>query len=128
MRLVKFPLFNNVLAVDGFQKEFERTVKETKTDGRYHRWLRRKLSVLDASSYRALDDRDFECLQNTNPKLYAIRYPHSILNPRVIYAYIDNGKACLLCAFKETSKNKNSDYRTAIVHATNLLNEVQNMI
>ena len=102
-------------------EEFDETLNETKVDGRYHSWLRRKLNVLDASGFKALSDRDFELLEDTAPKLYAIRYPNSPKNPRVIYAYVDDGVVYLLHTFKETSKKTGSDYRSAIKVATNRL-------
>ena len=77
-------------------EEFDETLNETKTNGRYHSWLRRKLNVLDASGFRALSDRDFVSLEDTNPKLYAIRYPKSPKNPRIVYAYVDDGMVYLL--------------------------------
>lgn len=103
--------------------EFDEVVNETKATGRYHSWLRRKLNVLDAVGY-LISDRDFEPL-NTNPRLYAIRYPKSPKNPRVIFAYINNGKVCLLHTFKESSKQSGSDYRSAIKVATNRLKSLE---
>lgn len=124
LQVSKFERFNRIYAVEGFAEEFEKVVSEKRTDGRYHSWLRRKLFVLDDSGYFALSDRDFEPLENSNPKMYAIRYPKSPKNPRVIYAYVDNGKIYLLHTFKETSKKTGSDYRSAIKIAENRLKSI----
>lgn len=124
MGIVKFESYNNIYAVEGFQEEFQATVHEKKPTGRYHSWLRRKLAVLDYSGFSALSDRDFEQLEDCDPKLYAIRYPHSPINPRVIYAYVDNGEVYLLHTFKESSKKSGSDYRSAIKVAQNRLKSI----
>ena len=126
MRLFKLDTYNKIYAVEGFTEEFDETLNETAVDGRYHRWLRRKLNVLDASGFRVLSDRDFEPLEDTDPKLYAIRYPKSPKNPRVVYAYVDDGVVYLLHTFKETSKKTGSDYRSAIIIATNRLEYIEN--
>ena len=123
MRLYKLDTYNKIYAVEDFMNEFDEVVSEKNATGRYHSWLRRKLSVLDASGY-LISDRDFEPL-DTNPRLYAIRYPKSPKNPRVIYAYIDHGKVCLLHTFKESSKQSGSDYRSAIKIATNRLKALE---
>lgn len=118
MNKKKFEDYNNIYAVEGFQEEFEKTLKEKNTDGRYHKWLRRKLAVLEESGYGGLMDRDFEKLEDTDPKLYAIRYPNSKKNPRVVYAYVDYGEVILLHTFQEKSKK---DYQSAITIATNMI-------
>ena len=116
MNKSKFEDYTNIYAVEGFQEEFEETLNEKDTNGRYHKWLRRKLAVLEESGYGGLTDRDFEKLEDTDPKLYAIRYPKSKKNPRVVYAYVDYGEVVLLHTFQEKSKN---DYQSAIRIATN---------
>ena len=118
---MQFEEYNRIYAVEGFGEEFEATLNESNKNGRYHKWLRRKLFVLDELKYGALSDRDFEHLEDTDPKLYAIRYPKSPKNPRVVYAYVDDGNVYLLYTFKETSKNTGSDYRSAIKIAQNRL-------
>lgn len=125
MRVLKLKGYTNVYMVEGFGEEFDQVVSEKKKDGRYHNWLRRKLSVLDASGYGALSDRDFEPLTDCDPKLYAIRYPKSPKNPRVVYVYVDSGKIYLLHTFKETSKSSGSDYRAGIKIATNRLKSIE---
>ena len=125
LQILKLDGFNRIYAVEGFAEEFDKVVSEKKNDGRYHNWLRRKLFVLDDSGYVALSDRDFEPLENSDPKMYAIRYPKSPKNPRVIYAYVDNGEVYLLHTFKETSKKTGSDYRSAIKIAENRLKSIK---
>lgn len=116
--------FQKIYAVEGFMEEFDKTVSETKPEGRYHSWLRRKLFILDAKSYRALSDRDFEPLEDCDPKLYAIRYPKSPKNPRVIYAYVTDGSVYLLHTFLEGSKKSGSDYRAGIKTAQSRLKQI----
>ena len=122
MRHSKLEGYRNIYAVDCFQEEFEDVLDETDTNGRYHQWLRRKLSVLDDNRHGLLMDRDFEKLESTDPKLFAIRYPKSKKNSRVIYVYVDSGGVVLLHTFKEKSKN---DYRSAIKTATNRLKSLE---
>jgi len=125
LRLFKLDTYNKIYAVEEFMEEFDETLNETKAEGRYHSWLRRKLNVLDTFGFKALSDRDFEPLEGTDPKLYAIRYPKSPKNPRVVYAYVDDGVVYLLHTFKETSKKSGSDYRSAIKVATNRLESIR---
>lgn len=124
MRLVKIESYNRIYAVGMFEQEFDNIVNEKNNNSRYHKWLRRKLDVLDIAGYKALSDRDFEPLKDTNPKLYSIRYPKSKKNPRVIYAYVDEEAVYLLHTFKETSKKSKSDYQNAIRIALNRLKSV----
>ena len=123
MDRIKLCSYEKIYTVKGFQEEFQKVLKETNPNGQYHKWLRRKLDVLDDRSYGALSDRDFEPLSGTDPKLYAIRYPRSPKNPRVVYVYIDDGMVCLLHTFMETSKKSGSDYQSAINIAQNRLKQ-----
>ena len=116
MGLLKVDGFNRIYQLEEFQEEFEDTVSETKTTGRYHEWLRTKLRQLDALGYQACKLRDFEPLTDTDPKLYSIRYPKSPKNTRVLYIYVEGSRVYLLHAFNEKSK---SDYANAIKTATN---------
>lgn len=111
MEIIKTENFNNIYEVEQFQKEFKKITKNAK---RYNNWLLNKLSVLDEKGMEALRMESFEPLSNTSPKLYSIRYPHSPINPRVIYVYIDGDEIYLLTAFKESSKGGNGDYNSAI--------------
>lgn len=78
------------------------------------KWLIVKLSILEKYGMKALQLEGFESLSGTDPKLYSIRYPHSKLNPRVIYVYANGTDIILLSAFKEGSKKGNSEYESAI--------------
>ena len=111
MELIKTEGFENIYQVDQFEKEFKKIAKK---DTRYYEWLFAKLSVLEKMGMKALKLESFEPLPSTNPKLYSIRYPHSPLNPRVIYIYVNGNEIHLLTAFKESSKKTNSDYESAI--------------
>lgn len=111
MDIVKNNMFSQIYEVDCFQKEFKEMSDEKfvfePPYPRYQKWLIGKLRVLEEFKEEAIKLRDFEYLEGTSPKLYSIRYPKSKLNPRVIYAYLDEGEILLLTAFKE--KNS-SDY------------------
>lgn len=122
LRLKKTSGYDNIYEVDCFQQEFEDVLKEKNNNGRYHKWLRRELSILDELGRRSLQFRDFEYIENTNPKLYAIRYPKSINNPRVIFIFKEGNMVILLNTFKESSKNK---YESAITIAENRLNNLE---
>lgn len=95
-------------------REFLDAVNETpKKPGRYHRWLLDSLIKLDSFKIEDLLKMNtrFEYLKETDPKLYAIRYPKSKKNPRVVYFYQDNNRVILLKPFLE---KKPSDYTHAI--------------
>ena len=111
LELLKTEGFNNIYEVEPFKKEFQKIAKR---DNRDYNWLIAKLRMLEKKGMDALKLESFEPLPNTNPKLYSIRYPHSPLNPRVIYVYINGNEIYLLTAFKESSKKTNSDYDSAI--------------
>ncbi|MBR6408428.1 MAG: hypothetical protein IKS19_07620 [Clostridia bacterium] len=121
MELLKVSGFEHIHQVDDFKKLFEQATSEKDADGRYHRWLRQKLFILDNLGMEALKLEGFEPLSDTDPKLFSIRYPHSRVNPRIIYIYADKSEIYLLYAFKESSKTANSDYRAAIKTASNRL-------
>lgn len=122
LELLKTEGFENVYEVDQFQKEF---AKITKKNRRYYDWLRAKLAMLEKKGMEALKMESFETLPYTNPKLYSIRYPHSRLNPRVIYVYANRNEIYLLTAFKESSKKGNSDYDSAIKVANDRLKYIE---
>lgn len=111
MEIKKVDGFTRIYQVDCFEKEFQKTTSEKRSDGRYHRWLRQRLFVLDDSNKNSLNPEIFEPLQSTDPKMFSIRYPHSKKNPRVIYIYVKDDEIYLLHAFKESKK---SDYDNAI--------------
>ena len=122
MELIKTEGFKNIYEVEQFQKEFKKIAKNNK---RYYKWLFLKLSALEKLGMKALNLENFEPLQHTNPKLYSIRYPHSPLNPRVIYIYANGNEIHLLTAFKESSKKSNSDYNFAIKLAQERLKYIE---
>lgn len=126
MEILKNSMFSQIYEVDCFQKEFVEMTKERLAVQppfpRYQKWLIGKLYVLDELKEDAIKLRDFEYLEGTMPKLYAIRYPKSKLNPRVIYACLDEGEILLLTVFKE--KNS-SDYNRHIKLAQRRMKELQ---
>ena len=121
MELEKTAGLQRTYQVDCFEKEFEKVTAEKNPNGRYHKWLRKELIKLEEFGVAALKFENFEPLPGTDPKLFSIRYPHSKINPRVIYVYINGGEIYLLTAFKEGSKNTNSDYAAAIKISQNRL-------
>jgi len=97
--------------------------KSTGEMNRYMKWLYTWLTVLDSEGMNALNLEQFEHLKGTgNPNLFAIRHPHSQINERYIYVYVDGESAILLTAFKEKSP---SDYLSAIVRAENIYAELE---
>ena len=54
--------------------------------------------------------------------LYAIRHPHSIMNERYLYVYMDDESAVLLTAFMEKDKK---DYNAAIKRAQNIYSKLE---
>lgn len=122
MELIKTEAFQNIYEIEQFKKEFEKIVKGNR---RYKNWLIAKLYMLDEKGMQVLNLESFEPLPYTNPKLYSIRYPHSPLNPRVIYVYANGKNIYLLTAFKESSKKRSSDYDSAIKVATERLKYIE---
>ncbi|GHS98584.1 hypothetical protein AGMMS50276_20650 [Synergistales bacterium] len=97
--------------------------KSTGDKQRYLRWLYTWLSVLDDCGMEALAFEQFEHLKNTdNPHLYAIRHPHSQINERYIYVYMDEESAILLTAFKEHDAR---DYEAAIARAARIYSKLE---
>ena len=124
MNVSNFDKFPGIFQVEGFQEEFDKAVSETKIDGRYHRWLRKKLCILKEQGTNALLLPGFEKLTTgkKEPNLYAIRYPKSKKNPRVTFFYFDGEEVCLLHTFLEKSK---SDYDSGIEISLNRLRKIQ---
>ncbi|HCT17392.1 MAG TPA: hypothetical protein DIW36_08480 [Ruminococcaceae bacterium] len=121
MELVKVEGFEHIYQIDRFEKEFTDIADG---DIRYKKWLIRSLEMLESMGMAALKLENFEMVSKDDPKIYSIRYPHSKLNPRVLYIYVDRDGACLLTAFKESSKNRSSDYEHAINRARGRLKYV----
>jgi len=116
--------FNRIYQAECFPSEFSDVFGKNKGEqARYLKWLYTWLVVLDREGMRALELSQFEHLQDTeNPRLYAIRHPHSKINERYIYIYEDGEAAILLTAFMEKSSN---DYKAAIIRAKNIIKELE---
>jgi len=113
----------NIYKVDSFDSDMDALFKNNKGDRkRFEVWLYTKLAILDSMGRDAILLEQFEDLVGTQPKLYAIRHPHSILNERYVYVYVDGEDVLLLTAFKEKSKR---DYDPAIQRAYNILNNLK---
>lgn len=121
MEIIKFKGYNNIYAVDSFYSEYQSLFGKSK--GSYDKYLKKlrfNLSILDKELKKAIQYQQFEQLENSN--LYSIRHV-SVLNPRVVYAYIDNdGKVILLSAFKEKSK---ADYDRGMSQAKQRLKQLE---
>ncbi len=124
MEILKTDGFENIYEVDRFQKEFREVTNDEK---RYSKWLIARLTELDLSGIEVIRMEAYEALK-TNPKLYVIRYPHSKLNLRIMFVFVNSNEILLLNAFKESSKKSNSDYLSAIAIAQKRLLYVKDCI
>jgi len=124
LKLQKLGGFSRIYQAECFPDEFSAMMGKNKGEqSRYLRWLYTWLAVLDREGMKALDLSQFEYLRDTaNPRLFAIRHPHSQINERYIYIYEDGESAILLTAFMEKSKH---DYDYAITRAKNILKELE---
>ena len=120
MNVYKLDKFEHIYAVDCFEKEFSKMTSERLVDEppypRFQKWLISKLNVLDKMGKNAIALEGFEDLGLYDPKLFSIRFPHSKLNPRVIYACFMDTEIILLTAFKE--ENAKGDYLKAMRKAS----------
>ncbi|MEG0473918.1 MAG: hypothetical protein RR588_16420 [Solibacillus sp.] len=124
MKLQKIVGFHRIYQAECFQDEFEMMIGKNKGESkRYLKWLYGWLTVPDEKGIDVLNLEQFEQLQNTNnPVLYAIRHPHSRINERYIYVYMDGESVVLLTAFKEKSA---ADYKNSISRATRIFSELE---
>ena len=121
-KIEKIHGLKHIYKVESFNDELDSLFKKNKgARQRFESWLYLQLSILDRMGMEALKLENFEKLK-TDPPLYAIRHPHSILNERYIYIYCDGEDVLLLSAFKEKST---SDYNPAIQRAHNLIKELE---
>jgi len=124
MKIEKVAGFQRIYQAESFPGDFEAMfVKNTGERKRYLLWLYTWLTILDQQGLNAVTLQQFEHLKNTtNPHLYSLRHPHSAINERYIYMYVDGEAAVLLTAFKE----KNSgDYISAIARAKRIYSELE---
>ena len=97
--------------------------KNTGEMRRYFKWLYAWLHILDTEGSDALSYEQFEHLKGTEkPHLYAIRHPHSVINERYLYIYIEDESAVLLTAFMEKDTK---DYSAAIKRAKSIFIELE---
>ena len=124
MKLEKVNGFHRIYQAESFPHDVEAMFKKSKGQRkRYLQWLYTWLIILDAQGRSALSLQQFEYLKNTNnPRLYALRHPHSQLNERYIFVYVDDEASILLTAFKEKDT---SDYKTAIARAKRIFSELE---
>ena len=124
MNIQKLAGFKRIYQAECFPNEvmsmFSKNIGEKK---RYLKWLYMWLSILDNEGMSVLNLEQFEHLKGTkNPNLYAIRHPHSQINERYIYIYVDGECAVLLTAFKEKNLQ---DYKFAIKRAENIMAQLE---
>ena len=119
MKIQRIAGFNRIYQADCFLDEVKAMFgKNTGEMRRYFKWLYAWLHILDTKGMDALNYEQFEHLKDTEkPHLCAIRHPHSIINERYLYVYMDDEAAVLLTAFMEKDKR---DYKTAIKRAQNI--------
>ena len=124
MKVIKMAGFQRIYHAETFPGDFKAMFKKSSGQRkRYEEWLYTWLTVLDREGAKALDMQQFEFLRGTsNPCLYAIRHPHSEINERYIYVYIDGEAVVLLTAFKEKTA---TDYRAAISRAERVYRDLE---
>ena len=124
MKVEKVGGFQRVYQAESFPDDVEDMFKKNKGQRkRYLLWLYTWLTVLDDQGRDALVLQQFEYLKNTkNPQLYALRHPHSQINERYVFVYVDGEAAILLTAFMEKDTN---DYATAIARAKRIILELE---
>ena len=124
MKLEKVAGFQRIYQAETFPNDFDDMFKKSKGQRkRYLLWLYTWLKILDDQGQDALSLQQFEYLKNTdNPRLYALRHPHSQINERYIFVYIEDGAVVLLTAFKEKDTD---DYCTAISRANRIFSELE---
>ena len=130
-----FPVegFDNILSYDICLKEYNKLFKKDPSGQRdYQKWLDRQLRYLDKApdlNELVRTHESFEKLrQYEEYGLYAIRRPHSIGNPRIMFAAVVNEQDqlyILLLAFKELNS---SDYDRNIPVADNRMKDILQMI
>lgn len=111
MKIEKVSDFEHIYMVEVFADEFS-NLFDSSDSKRYKSWLYRTLKNYEEGNLKR--NVHYEPIKGYN-NLYAFRYPHSKLNPRVIYAYINgHNNLILLTAFLERKK---SDYTIGIERA-----------
>ena len=123
MKIQKINRFNRIYQAECFPDEVDKMIGKSSGDKRRCiNWLDAKLSILDKKGMSALNLEQFEYLKGTsNPKLYAIRHPHSNINERYLFVFAAGESSTLLTAFKEKGV---LDYHTAIHRAKNIYAEL----
>ena len=124
MRLEKVSGFSRIYQAECFPNDVDAMFGKNKGERkRYMMWLYTLLTILDQQGLQAVVLQQFEYLQNTeDPRLYSLRHPHSQINERYIYTYIDEEVVVLLTAFKEKDANY---YKTAIERAKRIFLELE---
>ena len=124
MKIEKVGGFEKIYQAESFPDDVEALFGKNKGERkRYLQWLYTWLTILDTLGQKALSLQQFEYLVNTsNPRLYALRHPHSGINERYVFIFIEDDAAVLLTAFKEKST---SDYKAAISRAKRVYFELE---
>ena len=124
MKIIKLAGFNRIYQAECFPDEVDKMFWKSAGDKkRYMNWLDVRMSFLDEYGMEVLNQEQFEHLKGTiNPKLYAIRHPHSKINERYIFVFTIGEASILLTAFKEKGLN---DYKIAIQRAKNIFADLE---
>jgi len=119
LKTQKLAKFIRIYQAECFPGEVNKMLgKNTGDKVRYLNWLNDQLLILDKMGMFALNLEQFEHLKGTkNPKLYAIRHPHSKINERYLFLFSFGEKTILLTAFKEKNTG---DYKSAVLRAENI--------
>ena len=93
--------YKRIYKVDSFANDLDKVFGKNQGERhRYLNWLSKQLYILDEIGIHATYAKQFEVLKDTDPKLYALRYPHNGLNERYICIYCDGEDVLLLTAFR----------------------------
>ena len=124
MEIQKLSGFARIYQAECFSGEVNALFGKSSGDKRrYLKWLFTWLSILDIDGKRVLDLEQFEYIQNTtDPAIYAIRHPHSLINERYLFVFTNDESSILLTAFKEKSAK---DYQPAIARAKYIFAELE---
>ena len=124
MKVQKLAGYTRIYQAECFPDEVKAMFgKNTGEMRRYLKWLNVWLHYLDIYGLEVLNIEQFEHVKSTfNPHIYAIRHPHSLINERYLYIYMEGEAAVLLTAFMEKDKK---DYDPAIKRAENIYNELE---
>ena len=123
LKVLKLEGLNNIYIVATFMDDFSNLFGKNKGDTkRYREYLFRWLKRLDEEGLSVLSYDQFEKLEDTDIKLYAIRHPNSQINERYIFITGYKNGYILLTSFLEKSTD---DYNNAIRRSQNIYRQLE---